>query len=109
MSFHLLQTWLTSSANITLQILYRVVSLTLLLLLTVALYRLFFHPLARVPGPKLAAVSSLWHAFHARNGRMVFLGKTLHARYGPVVRVGPNEVWMNSESAFKAIYSEASE
>ncbi len=76
------------------------------LVATLALYRLFLHPLAAVPGPRLAAVSNAWHAYHARNGLMFELGTTLHARYGPVVRVGPNEVWLDSKEAFRTIYSE---
>ncbi|CRK29863.1 hypothetical protein BN1723_014292 [Verticillium longisporum] len=67
-------------------------------------YRLALHPLARVPGPKLAAISNVWHALHVRDGRMFALGKTLHKKYGPVVRVGPNEVWFDSKDAFKSIY-----
>ncbi|KAG7123705.1 Cytochrome monooxygenase sdnT like protein [Verticillium longisporum] len=67
-------------------------------------YRLALHPLARVPGPKLAAISNVWHALHVRDGRMFVLGKTLHKKYGPVVRVGPNEVWFDSKDAFKSIY-----
>jgi hypothetical protein len=69
-------------------------------------YRLFLHPLSRVPGPTLAAISSVWYAWHARNGRVRELGKTLHKQYGPVVRVSPNEVWFDSPEAFKVIYSE---
>ncbi|KAK0615149.1 cytochrome P450 [Bombardia bombarda] len=57
------------------------------------------------PGPRLAAVSSIWQAYHARNGRMLDLGRTLHKHYGPAVRVGPNEVWFDSKEAFKEIYS----
>jgi hypothetical protein len=71
---------------------------------SVALYRLLLHPLAQVPGPKLAAVSNVWHARHVRNGSIFLLGKSLHEKYGPVVRVGPNEVWCNSKEAFKHIY-----
>ncbi|KAF5537072.1 dityrosine transporter [Fusarium mexicanum] len=67
-----------------------------------------FHPLARIPGPRLAAISSFWHAYNARMGRMAYLGKTLHRKYGPVVRVGPNEVWFDSKEAFHAIYSSGS-
>ncbi|KAM0231879.1 hypothetical protein ACHAPO_008175 [Fusarium lateritium] len=63
---------------------------------------------AHVPGPRLAAISSFWHAYNARNGRMAYLGKTLHRKYGPVVRVGPNEVWFNTKEAFHAIYSNGS-
>lgn len=78
---------------------------TLILVITIVVYRLVFHPLAAIPGPRLAAVSNIWHAWHARNGRMAHLGKTLHRKYGPIVRVGPNEVWLNSKEAFQAIYS----
>jgi hypothetical protein len=79
-------------------------SLGLLSLFTVAIYRLIFHPLARVPGPRAAAISTIWQACHVRDGRSRELGKTLHKKYGPVVRVGPNEVWFNSGEAFKNIY-----
>lgn len=71
----------------------------------VAAYRLCLHPLAAVPGPPLAALTSCWYAYQARNGRMLHLGKTLHHRYGPVVRVGPNELWFVTRDAFKMIYS----
>lgn len=77
----------------------------LLSLATVAAYRLFFHPLSRVPGPTYAAISSIWQAKQVRDGRMRLLGKNLHRQYGPAVRVGPNEVWFNSEDAFRSIYS----
>ncbi|KAL5093405.1 hypothetical protein Trisim1_011209 [Trichoderma cf. simile WF8] len=77
----------------------------LLSILTIVFYRLFLHPLSRIPGPRLAAVSNIWHAYHARNGRMFELGRTLHQKYGEVVRVGPNELWFNSPDAFDKIYS----
>jgi hypothetical protein len=67
-------------------------------------YRLFLHPLARIPGPRAAAISNVWYARNVRDGCMLELGKQLHKRYGPVVRVGPNEVWFSSKEAFKIIY-----
>ena len=73
--------------------------------IVVSLYRLVYHPLSRVPGPKTAALSNAWLAWHARNGRVRELGKTLHLKYGPVVRVGPNHVWFDSKYAFEVIYS----
>ncbi|PFH57175.1 hypothetical protein XA68_15404 [Ophiocordyceps unilateralis] len=70
----------------------------------VAMYRLWLHPLAHVPGPRLAAVSNIWYALQIRNGRGVELATTLHRKYGEAVRVGPNEVWFNSSEAFDQIY-----
>lgn len=76
-------------------------------LFTFVVYRLYLHPLSRIPGPRLAAVTNCWYAYQVRNGRMLSLGKTLHKQYGPVVRVGPNEVWFNTKDAFRLIYSKA--
>ena len=83
-------------------------SLTVISVVLTMAVRLFAHPLARVPGPRLAAVTNLWHAHYAKNGRMFELATTLHKKYGPVVRVGPNEVWLDSAEAFKTIYSKTS-
>ncbi|RCI08663.1 hypothetical protein L249_4669 [Ophiocordyceps polyrhachis-furcata BCC 54312] len=71
---------------------------------TVAIYRLWLHPLGRVPGPRLAAVTNLWYALKIRNGCAVELATTLHRKYGEAVRVGPNEVWFNSREAYDQIY-----
>ena len=77
------------------------------LLLGLITYRLFLHPLSRVPGPAVAAISNIWLAYQVREGRMLRLGKTLHRKYGPVVRVGPNEIWFHSKEACQAIYSKS--
>lgn len=85
-----------------------VVILTISCVLATCLYRISLHPLSRVPGPRLAALSNIWYAYHVRNGLVAQLATTLHQQYGPAVRVGPNEVWFNSKDAFKAIYSASS-
>ena len=105
MSLTIFYSWITTLANLSLQLFTRIIFSFLVLLASIAVYRLYFHPLAQIPGPKIAAISSFWHAYNARNGRMAHLGKTLHRRYGPVVRVGPNEVWFDTQEAFHAIYS----
>lgn len=85
-----------------------VVIFTISCILATCLYRISLHPLSRVPGPRLAALSNIWYAYHVRNGLVAQLATTLHQRYGPAVRVGPDEVWFNSKDAFKAIYSASS-
>lgn len=83
-----------------------VVATPALLVLAVAVYRLFFHPLAHIPGPRLAALSNVWYGRQVCSGRMLQVGKILHRQYGPIVRVGPNEVWLDSEEGFRQVYSE---
>ncbi|CAK7210318.1 hypothetical protein SCUCBS95973_000738 [Sporothrix curviconia] len=69
-----------------------------------SMHRLWTQTLAGIPGPRLAAISRTWYAYQVRNGRILQLATTLHQRYGPAVRVAPNEVWFNSPEAFRAIY-----
>jgi hypothetical protein len=52
--------------------------------LVLALYRLTLHPLARFPGPKLAAISRYYEAYYdvVQNGQYTFKIKQLHKQYG---------------------------
>lgn len=77
---------------------------TLLLLLD--LYRLFFHPLASVPGPLLAKVTSFWHIYHTYQGNDSSLVQKLHRKHGKVVRIGPNTVAIADRLAVGPIYVE---
>ncbi|KAK9436513.1 FAD/FMN-containing dehydrogenase [Metarhizium brunneum] len=72
--------------------------------LHIVLYRLTLHPLAKVPGPKWAAISNFWYARQIAKGKMAQLGLEMHRKYGDIVRVGPNEVWFNTTEAFDQIY-----
>ncbi|KAH9063317.1 high nitrogen upregulated cytochrome P450 monooxygenase 2 [Lactarius vividus] len=57
------------------------------------IYRLSpLHPLAKYPGPAIAKMSKLWAAYHSAMGDQHRCYKSLHDRYGDVVRVGPNEL-----------------
>ncbi|TWU70990.1 hypothetical protein ED733_000684 [Metarhizium rileyi] len=57
-------------------------------------YRLYLHPLATFPGPRLAAVSTLYRAYYQfwRDGKLLHKTIKLHKKYGPVIRISPNEV-----------------
>ncbi|KAH9884579.1 cytochrome P450 3A13 [Xylariomycetidae sp. FL2044] len=61
-------------------------------------------PLRRIPGPRVSLFSSWilkYHEFQAHRTRYVH---HLHQRYGPVVRIGPNEVSFSSLEGVKEIY-----
>ncbi|KAI0965394.1 cytochrome P450 [Xylaria arbuscula] len=55
------------------------------------IYLLSFHPLAHFPGPRLAAISNIWYAYHRQ--------------YGPVVKIALNELVSFTPQTFKDIYS----
>ena len=55
-----------------------------LFLITRILYRLYFHPLAKIPGPKLAAASHLLEFYYdvILGGQYVFRVEKMHQKYG---------------------------
>ena len=70
-----------------------------------AFYRRFLHPLAKVPGPTLAAVTKLYQSYY--NHRYYLQIEKLHKKYGPIVRITPDEVHIadsGSESYDKINY-----
>ncbi|GKT43692.1 putative sterigmatocystin biosynthesis P450 monooxygenase STCB [Colletotrichum spaethianum] len=73
-------------------------------LVAVYLVRCVSSPLWKVPGPRISAFTSLvlkWHELRANRTRYVH---GLHQKYGPVVRVAPNEACFTSYEAVKEIY-----
>lgn len=48
------------------------------------IYRLYFHPLAKFPGPKLAAISHLYEGYYdvVKEGRYIFEIEKMHKKYG---------------------------
>ncbi|KAF8879764.1 cytochrome P450 [Gymnopilus junonius] len=60
---------------------------------SICTYRLSpFHPLAKYPGPVILKVTKLWAAWIAYTGKTHIYFKDLHDKYGPTIRVGPNEL-----------------
>ncbi|KAF9472668.1 high nitrogen upregulated cytochrome P450 monooxygenase 2 [Pholiota conissans] len=69
------------------------------LLSSIVVYRVSpLHPLAKYPGPTICKISKLWTAFVAYRGRLHLYHQALHAEYGPIVRVGPNELSIADKS-----------
>lgn len=68
------------------------------------LYNVFFHPLRRIPGPLLARVSRSWSRIGNLRGQKSQRIHGAHEKYGPVVRVGPNEISFADPKAVRDIY-----
>ncbi|CAN9285260.1 unnamed protein product [Alternaria alternata] len=71
-----------------------------------AIYRLHFHPLSRYRGPRVAAVSKSWYEWYWNyylNGQMIFEIQRLHKQYGPVVRIGVNDLSIDDPEVYQAM------
>ncbi|KAI1349115.1 cytochrome P450 [Xylaria sp. FL0043] len=69
-----------------------------------ALFLLYLHPLSGFPGPRIAAVSNIWYAYHWLSGRYPWAIEAALRKYGPVVRIAPNELAFYTPEAFADIY-----
>ncbi|KAH9922031.1 cytochrome P450 [Amylocystis lapponica] len=70
----------------------------------VVFYRLVRSPLAKLPGPRISALTGLclmYYEFTRRRRRWIH---ELHLKYGPIVRVAPDEVSFATWEAVKEIY-----
>ncbi|KAK6865952.1 Cytochrome P450 monooxygenase BOA3 [Apiospora arundinis] len=84
---------------------YGVLSLLSVYWASWCIYSVWFHPLAKFPGPKLAAVSELWYIWTYVGGRWPYVIENAHKKYGGVVRIAPNELSFINREAFKDIYA----
>ena len=75
-------------------------------LLSLIVYRLFFSPLSRVPGPWLTKISSLPEANALKSQqRTKWVNSLFEENRGAVaVRTSPNSISFNHPDAIKAIY-----
>jgi hypothetical protein len=90
------------------------------------IYRLYFHPLKKVPGPVWSAASSLPSFYHnfIRKGQWYREVARLHEIYGehpenyrpsyadmskgPIVRFGPNEIHLSRPEHYETVYGNTS-
>ncbi|KAK5693535.1 hypothetical protein LTR97_010104 [Elasticomyces elasticus] len=76
------------------------------LLTTFLVYRFFFDGLRSIPGPYICRLTSLWIWYRSYFGDECTTIDRLHKLYGPVVRIGPNEVVISDGAALAPIYVE---
>lgn len=89
-----LSTWLTNILP----------TLIVFYLVSWTFYTRTLHPLASIPGPFWASISRLWYIYRIYVGDMHEVQRRLHHRYGPIVRIAPNEVSTTEVSAIPKIY-----
>ncbi|KAL4791866.1 putative cytochrome P450 [Aspergillus venezuelensis] len=72
----------------------------------VIVYRLYFHSLAGFPGPKLAA-ATWWPEFYydiVKGGAYLYKIEEMHKRYGPILRINPQEIVINDPTFYNEVY-----
>ncbi|KAI0460035.1 cytochrome P450 [Xylaria acuta] len=87
--------------------LYYFILVVVLYRLFKVVYNLFFHPLAKFPGPKVAAASHLYEFYWSivRDGEFIWEIERMHKKYGPIVRITPRELHICDPSFYNQIYA----
>ncbi|KAH7122444.1 cytochrome P450 [Dendryphion nanum] len=68
------------------------------------IYTYLTHPLRSFPGPFFCRLTNLPYSTWFFSGRRDFYILSLHERYGPVIRIAPNELSFNTANSWKDIY-----
>ncbi|KAK4941294.1 hypothetical protein LTR10_018704 [Elasticomyces elasticus] len=90
------------------------ISVTLAVLLSlrflwVGIYRIFFHPLARYPGPIVTKLSNIPMTIWNAQSQSTYARYKMHQKYGRIVRTGPNELCFSDTPSIKDIYGQSTE
>jgi cytochrome P450 len=76
--------------------------------LVIFIYRAYFSPLAKIPGPRLAA-ATFWYEFYydvyPNKFQYLWKIKQLHEQYGPIIRINPIHVHIHDHDYFDTIYA----
>ena len=77
----------------TISFLTRILLLAPVYAAALAVYRLYFHPLAKFPGPKLAAATGWYETYdelwHGEGGQYIFMIEEWHKKYGKYSHTPP--------------------
>ncbi|KAJ5091969.1 hypothetical protein NUU61_006839 [Penicillium alfredii] len=70
-------------------------------------YRLYFDPLSRFPGPKLAAATFLYEFYYdiVKSGMYLWEIERMHQKYGPIVRINPRELHIKDPYYYDEIHA----
>ncbi|KAL9128549.1 MAG: hypothetical protein Q9217_002782 [Psora testacea] len=67
-------------------------------------YNTFFSPLRNIPGPFLAKITTKWLTINEVMGNRSLVVEQAHAKYGPAVRLAPNELSFSDRACIKELY-----
>lgn len=76
--------------------------------LGVIIYRVWFHPLAKHPGPFLAKITDYYTIYYSVCGKSTQYRYNALRKYGERVRIGPNELLFGDIASVKDIYGQSS-
>lgn len=66
-------------------------------------FKAFKSPLSHLPGPWYAFLTTMHLRYGFATGKIWKLVERSHKQYGPVVRLGPRQVWISDKEAMKQI------
>ncbi|EFQ35390.1 cytochrome P450 [Colletotrichum graminicola M1.001] len=71
-----------------------------------AIYRVYLSPLSRIPGPRLAALTYWYETYYEvyKGGQYFRMIDNMHGKYGPIVRITPNEVHFEDPTFNDVLY-----
>ncbi|KAL8663897.1 MAG: hypothetical protein Q9202_003446 [Teloschistes flavicans] len=77
-----------------------------LYVLSLVTYRLVFSPIAKFPGPKLAAATTWYELYYdiIHKGKYIFEIEKMHDKYGPIVRINPFELSIRDSEYYDELY-----
>jgi len=88
-----------------LQLALAVIGLAVVGLLASSLYNALTSPLKGVPGPWISLFSNRQLKSAVTGGKRIFYIDALHKKYGPLVRISPQEVAVFDTEAFRQIHA----
>jgi cytochrome P450 len=78
-----------------------------LYLVGLGIYRIYFHPLAKFPGSKLA-IATYWHeTFYDvfKGHQYIWKIIEMHQQYGPIIRTNPDDIHISDPDFFDEFYT----
>ena len=67
------------------------------------IYQNVSSPLFMIPGPWYASFTALHLRYYFSTGEIWKYAEKMHKKYGPIIRLGPRQIWISDAAAVKQI------